>query len=169
VQDDVDGYSRINAAVDMPIAGGEQFTTLERFRIYLDRSAYNVVQPDAGVCGISELLRIADMADRYGVDVCPHSWHNGLMCMAHAHVVAGLPHAANIPAPAGRTQNLVELCMIQGPLQWGMLAEAPAIEDGWLVLPDEPGFGVELVENVETMFPYVEGHYALIVERDTMA
>ena len=166
LQDDIDGYVRINSSVDTPITGGEQFTTLERFRPYLERGAYSIVQPDAGVCGITELSHIAEMADRYDVDVCPHSWHNGLMCMAHAHVVAGLPHAASVSAVAGHTQNLVELCMIQGPLQWDILAKAPVIQDGWLVLPDRPGFGVELAENLDAMFPYVEGHYALVVERD---
>ena len=36
-QDDIDGYVRLNAAVDMPITGGEQYTTLERFRPYLEQ------------------------------------------------------------------------------------------------------------------------------------
>jgi L-alanine-DL-glutamate epimerase-like enolase superfamily enzyme len=67
--------------------------------------AYGVVQPDAGICGITELLRIAEMADRYGVDLCPHSWHNGLMCMAHAHVVAGLPNAASTHAGGPRPEQ----------------------------------------------------------------
>ena len=91
---------------------------------------------------------------------------NGLMCMAHAHTVAGLPNAGAVPAAAGRVQNVVELCEIQGPLQWGMLAEKPVIEDGWLYLPDRPGFGVTLAENVAEKYPHIEGHYGVIVERD---
>ena len=150
----------------MPITGGEQYTTLERFRPYLERRAYGVVQPDAGTCGITELLRIAEMADRYDIDVCPHSWHNGLMCMAHAHLAAGLPNAASVPNQSGRVQNMVELCQIQGPLQWGMLAEKPVIKNGWLTLPDKPGFGVDIAENVAETYPYIEGHYGLVVERD---
>ncbi len=152
--------------MDLPITGGEQYTTLERFRPYLEKRAYGIVQPDAGICGITECLRIAEMADQYGVDLCPHSWHNGLMCMAHAHLVAGLPHAAAVPAQSGRVQNVVELCLIQGPLQWGMLAEKPLIEDGWLLLPDKPGLGVDLAENVVEKYPHVEGHYGVHIERD---
>ena len=165
-QDDLEGYVRLNGAVDMPVTGGEQYTTLERFRPYLEKKAYGIVQPDAGICGITDLLRIAEMADRYGIDLCPHSWHNGLMCMAHAHTVAGLPNAAAVPSEAGRVQNVVELCEIQGPLQWGMLAEKPIIEDGWRHLPDKPGFGVALAENVAEKYPHIEGHYGVIVERD---
>jgi L-alanine-DL-glutamate epimerase-like enolase superfamily enzyme len=153
-QDDIDGYARLNAAVDMPITGGEQFTTLEQFQPYLERRAYAIVQPDAGWCGISEALRIAHAAARYGVDLCPHNWHNGLMTMANAHLVAALPNP-----------HVLELCMIQGPLQWGILAEPPAIRAGWLDLPASPGLGVALAERLAKRFPFVEGHYAVQVER----
>ncbi|MCC6168458.1 MAG: mandelate racemase/muconate lactonizing enzyme family protein [Caldilineaceae bacterium] len=153
-QTDVDGYARLNAAVGLPITGGEQYTTLEQFRPYLEKRAYSIVQPDAGWCGISEAMRIAEVADRYGVALCPHSWHNGLMAMANAHLVAALPNP-----------HVLELCMIQGPLQWGVLAEPPAIEEGHLLLPARPGLGVTLTDDVRERFPYVEGHYAVIVER----
>jgi L-alanine-DL-glutamate epimerase-like enolase superfamily enzyme len=55
--------------------------------------------------------------------------------------------------------------MIQGPLQWGILKEAPTIQDGWLLLPEKPGMGVELAECLQERFPYIEGHYAVRVER----
>lgn len=153
-QADLDGYAKLNAAVDMPITGGEQYATLEQFRPYLERNAYGIVQPDAGIAGITECLRIAAAAERYGVDFTPHSWHNGLMCMAHAHMMAALP----FPRP-------VELCMIQGPLQWDILASPPKIEKGLLQLYSEPGFGVTLAENLDDRFRYIEGHYAVVIER----
>lgn len=152
--DQIDSYARLCAAVDMPITGGESFTTLEQFKPYLDRKAYDIVQQDAGICGITEAMRIATTAHRYDVDVCPHSWHNGLMAMANAHLVAALPNP-----------RVLEVCMIQGPLQWEILAEKPTIEDGWLVFPDKPGLGVDLAENLEERFPYIEGHYATQVNR----
>lgn len=153
-QTDVDGYARLNAAVDMPITGGEQYTTLEQFRPYLEKKAYGIVQPDAGWAGITEVMRIAEMADRYGIHLCPHSWHNGLMAVESAHLVAALPKP-----------HVLELCMIQGPLQWGVLKQPPAIEQGYLVLPDRPGLGVEVAPNAQEQFPYVEGNYAITVER----
>jgi L-alanine-DL-glutamate epimerase-like enolase superfamily enzyme len=151
---DIAGYARLNAAVGLPITGGEQFTTLEQFRPYLEQRAFGIVQPDAGVCGISETMRIAETAARYGVDFCPHSWHNGLMALANAHTVAAQP-----------SPRVLEVCMHQGPLQWGILADPPAIEDGWLKLPGRPGLGVSLAESVAERFPYIEGHYAIEVER----
>ncbi|MBN1400779.1 MAG: mandelate racemase/muconate lactonizing enzyme family protein [Anaerolineae bacterium] len=153
-RDQIDGYVRLCAAVEMPITGGEGFTTLEQFRPYLEQRAYDIVQPDAGICGITECMRIAQMAQRYDVNLCPHSWHNGLMAMANGHLVAALPHP-----------RVLELCMIQGPLQWDILAAKPAIENGWLALTDKPGLGVALAERLEERFPYIEGSYALQVQR----
>lgn len=153
-KDQVDAYARIANAVAMPITGGESLTTLEQFRPYLEAGAYDIVQPDAALCGITEAMRIAEMAARYGLDTCPHSWHNGLMAMEHAHYVAALPNP-----------RVLELCMIQGPLQWAILDDKPAIEDGCLVLPDAPGLGVDLADELEATFPYIEGHYALQVQR----
>jgi L-alanine-DL-glutamate epimerase-like enolase superfamily enzyme len=153
-QTDLKGYARLNAAVDMPITGGEQYTTLEQFRPYLEKRAYGIVQPDAGWCGITETMRIAEMAHRYGIPLCPHSWHNGLMCVESAHLVAALPDP-----------HVLELCMIQGPLQWGIFDQMPTIEAGHIVLPTTPGLGVRLAPDVQECFPYVEGHYAITVER----
>jgi len=94
------------------------------------------------------------MAHHYGVDCCPHSWHNGLMCMANAHAVAALPNP-----------RVLELCMIQGPLQWEILAEQPNMRDGWLELPARPGIGVQLAEGVAERFPFIEGDYMIQVTR----
>jgi L-alanine-DL-glutamate epimerase-like enolase superfamily enzyme len=153
-QEDIDGYARLNAAVDMPITGGESLTTLAQFRPYFEKHSYAIVQPDAGVCGISELVRIAEMAAQYNVDLNPHNWHNGLMTMANSHFVAATPNA-----------HIQELCQHQGPLQWEILAEKPVMKDGKLFLPDKPGLGVELAEGLAEKFPYIEGHYAIEVQR----
>jgi len=151
---DVDAYVRLNQAAEMPITGGETLVTLAEFRPWLEAGAYGIVQPDAGLCGITEAMRIAEMAHSYGIDLCPHSWHNGLMAMENGHLVAALPNP-----------RVLEVCMIQGPLQWGILDNKPDFEDGYLVFPDRPGLGVDLAEDLEQRFPYVEGSYAIQVQR----
>src|SRR5262249_5068828 len=105
-QDDLDGYVRLAAELELPVTGGEQFTTLARFRPYPERRAFDVVQPDAGWCGLTEALTIAEVAVRHGVRLTPHSWHNGAMAVANAHLVASLDR----PLP-------LELSTVQGPLQ----------------------------------------------------
>jgi len=51
------------------------------------------------------------------------------------------------------------------PIQWAILDGDPPIDDGHLVLSQRPGLGVELAENLAQRFPYIEGHYAITVER----
>ena len=64
---DIDGYAALAAAVEMPVTGGESFTTLEQFRPYIEQRAYDIVQPDAGICGLTELVRIAEMVAHHGL------------------------------------------------------------------------------------------------------
>ena len=78
----------------------------------------------------------------------------GLMAMEQAHCVAALPNPL-----------MLEVRRIQGPLQWTILAEKSVIEDGYLVLLDKPGLGVELAEDLASRFPYIEGHYAIQANR----
>ncbi|MCC7493022.1 MAG: mandelate racemase/muconate lactonizing enzyme family protein [Fimbriimonadaceae bacterium] len=152
----IEAYGRLNAAVAMPISGGETFTTVEQFRPYLERRALDIVQPDVGICGLTEAVRIAQVAARYGVGVAPHSWHNGLMALANGSLVASLAQQPARP---------LELCLIQGPLQWGLLADPPTITDGYLHFPAGPGLGATLAADVAERFPYLEGHYAVTVQR----
>ena len=153
-QADIDGYAQLNAAVDMPITGGEGRTTVEQLEPYFAKNAYAIVQADGGICGLTEGMRIARRAHEFGVGMCPHNWHNGLMLMANAHLVAALPEP-----------KVLEQCMIQGPLQWDILREKPIIQNGYLELPDAPGLGVDISDDLEERFPYIEGSYGVRVER----
>jgi L-alanine-DL-glutamate epimerase-like enolase superfamily enzyme len=153
-QEEISGYSRLNGSVGIPITGGEQLTTVEQFRPYLDSGAFAIVQPDAGWCGITEMLKIAALAASYGVPLAPHSWHNGAMALAHAHVLAALPASGPL-----------EICMVQGPLQTEILAGGLPLTRGRLLLPDAPGLGIELTDGLEERFPYIEGDYDINVER----
>ncbi len=76
------------------------------------------------------------------------------MSLANGHLVAALPEP-----------KVLELCMIQGPLQWEILKERPAIANGHLELPEAPGLGVDIADDLEDRFPYIEGPYGATVER----
>lgn len=147
---DPEVWKRLNDMVSMPVSGGEPFTTMAQFEPYVERRAVDIVQPDAGVCGISLCMELGQRAHQQGILLIPHNWHNGLMTMANAHMVAALPEP-----------QLVELNMVQGPLQWGILREPPVTREGWLELPDRPGLGVELAADLERRFPYIEGPWGV--------
>jgi D-galactarolactone cycloisomerase len=77
--EDLQGYKQIKSALSIPIAGGEAEFTRWGFRRLLIERAVDILQPD--VCaagGISECKKIADMANAFGVRVCPHVWGTGV-------------------------------------------------------------------------------------------
>jgi L-alanine-DL-glutamate epimerase-like enolase superfamily enzyme len=154
-RDDLAGYVRLNDELDLPVTGGESFSTLEQFEPYLAAGAYAIAQPDVGISGMTETWRIVEAASRYGVDVCPHNWHNGLLTMVQANLVAALPHP-----------HVLELCQHQGPLQWDLLAEPPKISAGHLELAAGSGYGVAVAEGIAERYPYVEGDWRLVVTRE---
>ena len=161
-------YARLNEAVSIPVTGGEPFTTWAQFEPFMAVGAFGVVQPDAGVCGIDFCMQVGRKAhaDYGGIPLIPHNWLNGLMTMANAHMVAALPGIDGRESLPGKAASgMLELNMRQGPLQWEILREKPAIEDGYLILPDAPGLGVELADDIETRFPYIEGPWGTPIQR----
>jgi len=151
---DLEGYARLNASVGIAITGGESFATLEQAYPFLERRAFDIVQPDVALTGFSEGLRIARMAERFGIAVTPHNWHNAPMLFANAQFLA----AIESPLP-------LERCLVQGPLQEGVVVNPLQIEAGHLILPQTFGLGFELADDLEARFPFIEGHYALEVQR----
>jgi len=153
-KDDFDGYVELNSSVELAISGGESFTAVEQFRPWIEGRAFDIVQPDAGVCGITEVMQIGKVAEQSGLRLIPHSWHNGPMVLANAHAVAALPNSP-----------MVEECMVQGPLKWDVVQGGTRVANGSISIGDEPGLGFEIIADLEDRFPYVEGHYSVEVYR----
>jgi len=88
---DYDGYARLRAATDVPIAGGEFNDGRHHFREFLDRDALDVVQPDVALAtGIRGGVEVAGRAREAGVQFVPHTWTNGLGFAANLHVMAAV-------------------------------------------------------------------------------
>lgn len=70
--DDLEGYERLGRESPVPIAGGEHEYTAAAFVMWMQRRLHTVVQPDVCWCGgLTELVKIYQMAQQYGVKVCP--------------------------------------------------------------------------------------------------
>lgn len=70
--EDLNGYAELSSAVDIPISLGEADRTHWQYKEILDKRSCDIIQPDVGRCGITELMRIAEMAELYGRKVAPH-------------------------------------------------------------------------------------------------
>ncbi|HLZ10602.1 MAG TPA: mandelate racemase/muconate lactonizing enzyme family protein, partial [Chloroflexota bacterium] len=92
---DFAGLSRLCAAVDILIAGGENNRGLHEFRWLIEQNCYDIIQPEALVSeGIGQLRKVAALAELHHKLMAPHHGGGGIGLAAHAHLCAAIPNAS---------------------------------------------------------------------------
>ncbi|MGH7910624.1 MAG: mandelate racemase/muconate lactonizing enzyme family protein [Candidatus Dormibacteraceae bacterium] len=136
--DDYAKYRKLSSSVDIPIAAGEEETTLSDFERLLEEGDVEVLQPDVTRAGgLAESLRVADLARRHGRRCVTHSWSTGIIKAASLHVLAAMEEA-----------ELFEYCVQETELNRQLVAERFPLHGGMVDIPSKPGLGVELDEEV---------------------
>ncbi len=136
-----EGLSRLCAAVDLLIAGGENNRGLHEFRWLIEQDCYDVIQPEALVSeGISQLRKIAGLAEMHHKLVAPHHGGGGVGLAAHLHLCAAIPNAAFLEVFEDPP------CMTSEIFQWYVKEPLRVDSDGCVGVPQKPGLGVELNE-----------------------
>lgn len=91
--EDIAGHRELRAKSTLPIALGETERTRYQFRPFIEQRAMDIVQPDVGRTGITELMHIASLAQTWNLQVAPHlSVGLGPCIAASIHVAAALPN-----------------------------------------------------------------------------
>jgi len=133
-QENVDALKLVSDHVPFPIATGERFLTRWDFRQVFEKQAAAYIQPDAShVGGITELKKVANMAEVYYIHLMPHCAIGPVAFAACMQVDAAVPNFL--------IQEQVDACLGDGLLQadWQVV-------DGFVELPTKPGLGFELIE-----------------------
>ena len=128
--------------------GGARFRTLEQARPWLEQGIYDAVQVDCSELGITEVWHLARTAAFYDVKSVPHNWATRLGTMCNTHLVAGVPSG-----------HMCEFFMYPNDFRYGLLKQPYRPQDGFITLGDKPGFGVEVINDIEKKFPWVPGSY----------
>jgi L-alanine-DL-glutamate epimerase-like enolase superfamily enzyme len=122
--EDVEGHAQLARSTALPIAVGESLYHPGQFREYLERGACSIVQADvARIGGITPWLKVAHLAEMFGVPVCPH-----FLMELHVSLCAAVPNARwveFIPQLDEITQSRVK------------------IEGGHALAPMQAGIGIE--------------------------
>jgi D-galactarolactone cycloisomerase len=134
-----DDLAELNAAVGIPIVGGENNIGVHEFREILERKVFDIVQPDIMVAdGVTGLREIAALASSFNKRIVPHHGGGNLGTIAQLHCIASWPHAPWIeilhdPPIAAYTNG------------FAMFENPPLVDkDGYLNLPQGPGWGVDI-------------------------
>lgn len=135
--DEYADYLRLAEAVQTPIAAGEEEATLVDFERLMD-AGVSVVQPDVTRAGgPTEVMRIAAAVGRRGRRCVLHAWSTGIIKAASLQVLAAIDHA-----------DWFEDCVQETELNQRLVHERFPLEDGFVRVPDGPGIGIEIDEEV---------------------
>ena len=139
-QYDLRGLRQVVDALDCAVSTGEQETSAWRFRDLIDLSNPDILQPDIlNVGGLSEIVRVYEMAVSDNKVIMPHSPSVGVNSVASLHAYSTVTNAV-------RPHEFSE--EFTGPTERvASLFVDPIIpENGVIKLPDRPGFGLEFDE-----------------------
>ena len=128
--------------------GGDVMDNRFDYKEWIDRNAMDIVQPDAGVMGLTEAWYVSRMAHLQYQLCAPHNWHDALLTASNATLAAGIPNLMMLES--NQTYN---------PLRTDLFKEPLIPADGFITLPDKPGFGVEVIDDAEKRFPFIPGRY----------
>jgi L-alanine-DL-glutamate epimerase-like enolase superfamily enzyme len=139
--DDLSGHARLAEKSSIRIGGAEAAATRFEVREWLTVGKVGVVQPNIGRGGgLTEIRRIADMCELFGAEVVPHGWKTGITSAAGRHFQAA--------CPAAPVFEYVSPLVFDSPLRRELVSPEPAVVDGFIELPDGPGLGIELNEDL---------------------
>jgi L-alanine-DL-glutamate epimerase-like enolase superfamily enzyme len=138
--DSIEALRAVSSRVKIPIATGENLYLFAGFREILQTHAVGIATPDLQkVGGLAVAAQIAQFADAQTIPVAPHNISSPVGTLASAHFCAAIPnflvlefHASDVPF-------------------WNDLVDGlpkPIIQNGSIQLPDKPGLGVRLNEDV---------------------
>ena len=134
-QHDAASLASIRAIAPCPIASCETLLGRRDFKPFFEAYAMDVPIIDVVWNGLGESLKIAAMAEIYEMNVAPHNFYGHLCSMISAHFCAIVPNfrvmEIDIDSVAWRDEFFTTL---------------PVIENGELVLPTGPGWGIDVNE-----------------------
>jgi len=141
------GYSELCKSTTVPIAGGECLTAAYEWRVFIERDAFDIGQPDASFTGgLSEFMRVSEMLAERDRKIATHAWGAGGSFMQNLH--CGF---------AASNTVILEVAPAYGPLHSEVIGDSFVLENGDVLPPEKPGLGIELTEATKVKYPFVPG------------
>ena len=159
--DNFDSMALIASRSNVPIATGERIHTIQEFEMLLSRNAMSYVRTSVCLCGgISGAKKIAAIAEAHNAMIVPHNPLSPVSTAACLQIAAStenfaiqeLPDHTGIAATERYTStNIMDQHSFS---QKDLVTWIPTVENGYVLLPEGPGIGVDLQPNIETRFPF---------------
>ena len=139
--DDMDSLAQVARVVRVPVATGERLTTKREFAQALAAGA-SILQPALGRAGgIWEGRKIAALAEACNAQVAPHLYAGPVEWSANLQLSAAIP-------------NLLLAETIETPFHDALIKGSIRVEEGFVRVPDAPGLGIEVDEDLARAHPF---------------
>lgn len=127
--------------VDIPIATGERCHSLFQFKELLDTGTVAMIRPDLSLAGgFTQCKKIAALAESSFVGIFPHLMGSPVNLAAYVQLNAAIPNYALMESGSTALNEIVDTPLI--------------VKDGYVQVPDRPGIGIELREDILSKYPY---------------
>jgi galactonate dehydratase len=128
------------------LAGGEGLVSRYEFKQLLDAKGAQILQPEVIHCGgITEIRKIAALAEPYGVEIAPHMYYGPVAHVASLHAMASVRGFLMQEWDAAMEPRFTTLTR----------GTFPAVDKGHVTLSDRPGLGLDMHwDEWERAYPY---------------
>jgi galactonate dehydratase len=149
----IPAWSRLRSELKVPLATGECLYSRFEFLSLLNAAGADIIQPDiCAVGGMTEMRRIAALAEAHYVTIAPHNPMGPLATAVNVHFAAAQPNF-----------KILEY-RIPEPVAWTDNQYLP--RNGYLDLRDLPGWGIEINEAALATDDYVHWERKLPIRPD---
>ncbi|MFC9125501.1 mandelate racemase/muconate lactonizing enzyme family protein [Streptomyces sp. NPDC057099] len=136
--DDLANLGELRRRTGLTIVNGETHFTRFDLRDSLLNRAIDVFMPNVARCGgFTEATRLAALASAFHVDIAPHGVGSGVSLCAALQLCAATPNL-----------RTYEYNRLPNPIRERILTEPPEFKDGALTVPQVPGLGAEIDDDI---------------------
>lgn len=147
---EAEATAEVARAIPVRVVAGERLHRTSEFAQLLQTGVIDVIQPEILNCGgVSGLMKVSALAEAHGAFVAPHNAQSPLTTVINTQVCATLPNM------------LIQECFDDFLNPWSreIMSGSVEIVDGYIEVPDGPGFGVSLDHAEMAKYPYAEKNF----------
>jgi len=142
--DNIDVMADVARSINIPISTGERYINIQEFEMLMARKGARYLRPDlCALGGITPSKKVAAMAEANYVGIIPHNPLGPVSTAACLQLDACIPNFTIQEFPS----------FYEAGDEGKMLKEPLVVENGHIIIPDKPGIGIELVDNITELFP----------------
>lgn len=157
IPDNMSAMVKLNDSVDVPVATGERFINMMEFEDYMAASKVAYIRPDMCVAGgITAGKKIAALAESRQIYVIPHNPLGPVSTAACLQLDACIPNFEIQEYPVDDHGH----CRLDKEMKTPF-----EIKDGYIKIPDGPGLGIELIDDIDKVYPFT-GRYGKFVRHE---